>query len=577
MDSAGRAFATQSPALTETCIPKVDSHLIIRDLVVSDPDLYPKRNPVSGEIIMRYVSIDELRGNLPAKYLGRLSDQSKLRYSGGTAVLCYETLGGVMVPEIRKDEPISTESAKFRSRIEAEIARRTADREGILIRGSSVGAAFLLFHSTMEGSQSGSNFATTFHRDAQDVHGQGHRHGESHQRNMDSDFGRIVRVNAFGDNNPDNDIIVRPLKPGTKPDDGMFRIQPQDMNRTRLSFDSCVTDFMTLAFYESTTGKWHHHILPFSQFGINPYDGRNHYANGFFTGIIYYEINGELYVFRLKDHAARDANRCDMQRTSVDMFEQIIERQIVADRRWVPNAHINVDNPLTGEKGLGNRGYGRLYAVSSGLAPVLAKPQRQMGMMTAPVGPYKNVYMLDTVFLGPRPVNSVLGSTKALGNYAEPVAAFKPFAATHHEAIFCAENGRIQEGIGCNYVFIQHGVEGSKPTIFVPDPSLYNDILPGINTMAVIDMARQKGYNVIVAGLYLKDVKNFDEIMVTGSAMVVRGVNRISDRNGNPLFQSRHSAGRPGPVTQEFIDDFSLIFRREHPRTEFNAMMQKIG
>ena len=354
--------------------------------------------------------------------------------------------------------------------------------------------------------------------------------------------------------------------------------------------EGIATDNQTIGCYDPAQQKWIIQTIPFGKLDLHPYDARNHYTNGFFTGIIAQKIGDEMYIFRLDEHvkrAARDAKKTQIPNVDEDMLYAMTRAQLSADKRWMPDAELNVDNPENGEKGVGNRYYYRIFGVPTHEGPRIAAPKDPgnftMGAIGTVVGPYKGRDMLNIVLRNNRPVAETFMETKQNGNYAGPMADLLPYmGAGYDEGVFTQggqeemEAREVLEGSGCNYI-VRKG-----NTILMPP----ENVLPGITAKSVIELAKSYGYDVEEGKtVCVQDLIEADEILATGTAMSVRGVGKIDvdtgekDPNGMPIMKTIFGGPEKtamGLLAQRASDDLKRIMRREHPDARFNDWMQKI-
>ena len=89
------------------------------------------------------------------------------------------------------------------------------------------------------------------------------------------------------------------------------------------------------------------------------------------------------------------------------------------------------------------------------------------------------------------------------------------------DALMLDYKGRVAESTGANIFFII-GEE-----IHTPVPDCF---LNGITRQTVIDLAQQQGIKVIEREIYPDEIKNADEIFLTGSAVEVTPVGKINDQ-----------------------------------------------
>ncbi|MDB3974287.1 branched-chain amino acid aminotransferase [Alphaproteobacteria bacterium] len=91
----------------------------------------------------------------------------------------------------------------------------------------------------------------------------------------------------------------------------------------------------------------------------------------------------------------------------------------------------------------------------------------------------------------------------------------------YSDALMLDYKGRISESTGSNIFFVMNG------EIHTPIPDCF---LNGITRQTVIDMAKSQNINVIEREIYPDEIKNADEIFLTGSAVEVTPVGKIDDQ-----------------------------------------------
>ena len=134
---------------------------------------------------------------------------------------------------------------------------------------------------------------------------------------------------------------------------------------------------------------------------------------------------------------------------------------------------------------------------------------------------------------------SLIPMAKACGQYLNSVLA--KIEATHagyEEAILLDQHGNVCEGTGENVFVVKDGV------IATPPPSA--SILGGISRDAVMQIARDRGQDVVERNIARAELALADEVFLTGTAAELVPVREIDD----------HLIGEPGPVTRELQEAF---------------------
>ena len=91
----------------------------------------------------------------------------------------------------------------------------------------------------------------------------------------------------------------------------------------------------------------------------------------------------------------------------------------------------------------------------------------------------------------------------------------------YSDALMLDYKGRISESTGSNIFFVFNG------EIHTPIPDCF---LNGITRKTVIDLAKSQNINVVEREIYPDEIKNADEIFLTGSAVEVTPVGKIDDQ-----------------------------------------------
>jgi len=94
----------------------------------------------------------------------------------------------------------------------------------------------------------------------------------------------------------------------------------------------------------------------------------------------------------------------------------------------------------------------------------------------------------------------------------------------YSDALMLDYKGRVSESTGSNIFFVMNG------EIHTPIPDCF---LNGITRKTVIDLAKSKNINVVEREIYPDEIKNADEIFLTGSAVEVTPVGKIDDQTFN--------------------------------------------
>jgi branched-chain amino acid aminotransferase len=111
------------------------------------------------------------------------------------------------------------------------------------------------------------------------------------------------------------------------------------------------------------------------------------------------------------------------------------------------------------------------------------------------------------------------------------------------DAMMLDWRGYVAEATGANVFFVRDGV------LHTPDPDCFLD---GITRQAVIALAQEKGFEVVVRHILPEELATFSECFIVGTAAEVTPVARIGDYRF-----------KPGNISLALMDDFARLVRRE--------------
>jgi branched-chain amino acid aminotransferase len=112
-------------------------------------------------------------------------------------------------------------------------------------------------------------------------------------------------------------------------------------------------------------------------------------------------------------------------------------------------------------------------------------------------------------------------------------------AAGYHDALMLDYRGQLAEATGANLFLVINGV------IHTPTPDCFLD---GITRKTVIDLARQRGFQVIERAIFPEELTKAQEIFLTGTAVEIIPVGVID--------QLKFAVG---PITQQLQADFQHL------------------
>ncbi len=261
---------------------------------------------------------------------------------------------------------------------------------------------------------------------------------------------------------------------------------------------------------------------------ISVFDHGLLYGDGVFEGIRLYEG----CVFRLDEHLERlefsaKAILLDLPLSRDEISEIVCE---TCRRNGLTNGYIR----LIVTRGIGNLG---LSPDSCGRPTVIVIADT---IELYPVEYYEkglDIVTVPTRRINPAALNPAVKSLNYLNNVLARIEASQHGAP---EAIMLNDQGYVAECTGDNIFML------SREKVYTPDTSC--GALKGITRDTVIDIAEDLGIPLVEADLTRYDFWTAEECFLTGTAAEVVPVVRIDGRAiGN---------GKPGAVTQRFIDSF---------------------
>ncbi len=135
--------------------------------------------------------------------------------------------------------------------------------------------------------------------------------------------------------------------------------------------------------------------------------------------------------------------------------------------------------------------------------------------------------------------NTIPHAAKATGVYLNSMlAVMEANRAGYEEALLLTEDGYVGDGSGENIFVVKDGV--------IATPDLSASILQGVTRLAVIQIARDLGYELREKPLIRTDLYMADELFMTGTAAEVTPIRAVDDVE----------IGDPGPVTKAIQETY---------------------
>ncbi len=116
----------------------------------------------------------------------------------------------------------------------------------------------------------------------------------------------------------------------------------------------------------------------------------------------------------------------------------------------------------------------------------------------------------------------------------------------YNDALMLDWRGRIAEATGANIFLVQDG------KLHTPTPDCFLD---GITRRTVIDLARERGYEVVERAIMPEELANTQEVFLTGTAVEVTPVSEIDQYHFTP-----------GKITRELLEAYDALVQRPNDK-----------
>jgi branched-chain amino acid aminotransferase len=259
-----------------------------------------------------------------------------------------------------------------------------------------------------------------------------------------------------------------------------------------------------------------------------------HYGTGVFEGIRAYETpNGDAAIFRHVDHIERLFRSAGMYFMDIPYTREEIRAATheTIRRNNLKSCYIR---PLV-FRGAGPMG---LYPLDCPVEVMIAVWQwgTYLGDEAKEHGVRAKVSSWRRLSH-----DALIPAAKASGQYLNSVLAkVEADKAGYEEGILLDQSGNVCEGTGENLFVVKDGV--------IATPGFASAILGGINRAAVIQIARDLGFEVAERDVARGELYLADEIFMTGTAAELTPVREIDDR---PV-----GTGEPGEITRAVQHEF---------------------
>ena len=278
-----------------------------------------------------------------------------------------------------------------------------------------------------------------------------------------------------------------------------------------------------------------------------------HYGLGAFEGIrCYRQQDGRSAIFRLGDHIRRLIETCKIATIDAPYDRQDLEQACLQTVR----ANGSGDCYLRPVVFLGHGEMG-LSATSNDV---------RVAVITWPWGAYLGDEGLEHGIrakissFNRHHVNAAMVKGKINGQYVNSILAKREVMSSgYDEAIMLNTEGYISEASGENIFLVRNGTIYTTP--------LGSSILAGITRRTLLQLAEDRGYELIAQRFTRDFLYVADEIFMTGTAAEVTPVREVDDRC--------IGTGKPGPITKELQKAyFDTVKGRDNDHPEWLTIVE---
>jgi len=296
------------------------------------------------------------------------------------------------------------------------------------------------------------------------------------------------------------------------------------------------TDHMFICDYHD--GVWTNpRIEPLALIPTHPAAMALHYGQAIFEGLkATMGKNNTPVLFRPEENAKRlnvSADRMGMPAFPEDLFVEALKQLVALERNWVPTQEgsslylrpfMYADEPFIGMR---------------------AATSFKFIIMASPAGPFFNRRIklyAETKYV--RAVNGGTGEAKAAGNYAAAIRPTEFAKAKGYDQVLWldAQHFEYIQEVGTMNIFFK--IAGKFIT-----PDLSGSILSGITRLSVIDLLRDKGFEVTERPITMTEIKEayknntLEEAFGVGTAVGIARVEAIGNMDFTIQFPDENPIG----------------------------------
>ncbi|HEY6328116.1 MAG TPA: branched-chain amino acid transaminase [Blastocatellia bacterium] len=269
-----------------------------------------------------------------------------------------------------------------------------------------------------------------------------------------------------------------------------------------------------------------------------------HYGSGVFEGMRCYQTSKGPAIFRLREHLARLYASAEVYGIAIPYSRDELRAAVIETIRANEFESCYI-RPICFHGS-------SVLSVHPRTCPV------EVAVLAWPWGSYLGEVQAGarvTISKWARFHSSMMPTTaKACGQYVNSMLANREaVAGGFDEAIMLDSDGYIAEGSGENLFLVR-----DRRLITNDEES---SILPGVTRDAIIEIARDRRYEVSIRKITVEDLLSSDEAFFTGTAAEVTPIGEV---DGTVIGKAQ----APGPVTRDLSEAFLSIAAGEDSRYE---------
>jgi len=316
------------------------------------------------------------------------------------------------------------------------------------------------------------------------------------------------------------------------------------------SWGSVETDFMFMAKCGPEKLEWTKgEVVPYGDMQISPRAAIINYGQGLFEGMKAQRTEeGKIVIFRPQRNSRRVNYGCErlcMPPVPEDMFVQAVKDVVLANAKWVP------------PKGKGSLYLRPLIFGSGAILGLAPAPSYTFCIYVSPVGSYFKGNQLTPIKLKletkfSRAAVGGSGGIKAVGNYAPSLKPQKLAKEAGFDNVLYldAEEQKYLEEVGTSNVFLVKGKTVMTPAI-KGGGSEEATILEGITRDSIIQVCKDKGFEVVEKRVSIQELLDCDEVFTAGTAVVVSPIGEVHYKEDVKKWDFADGAG---PVTSDIYE-----------------------